>query len=67
MVCQASWAGSANGMAEPEDRIDELEEKIDEARRQAEDDGLLPGSQPKPSFADPDADGDVEPPNVVGV
>jgi hypothetical protein len=54
-------------MAEPGDRIDELEEKIDEARRRAEDDGLLPESEPKQTFADPDGDGDVEPPNVIGV
>jgi hypothetical protein len=54
-------------MPEPEDRIEELDEQIDEARRRAEDDGLLPDSEPDPTFADPDADGETEPPNVIGV
>jgi hypothetical protein len=54
-------------MAEPDDRIEEVEEKIDEARRRAEDDGLLPPEDPPRTFADPDGDGDVDPPNVIGV
>jgi hypothetical protein len=54
-------------MAEPEERIPELDEMIDEARRQAEDDGLVHDPTPKQTFADPDADGEVEPPNVIGL
>jgi hypothetical protein len=54
-------------MAEPEDRITEVQEKIDEARRRAEADGLLPDPTPQRTFADPDGDGDEEPPNVIGV
>jgi hypothetical protein len=54
-------------MAEPEDRLDEVQEKIDEARHRAEEDGLIPDPHPKRTFADPDGDGDEEPPNVVGV
>jgi hypothetical protein len=54
-------------MAQPEDRIAEVEETIEEARRQAEEDGLVPDPTPEQTFADPDGDGDVEPPNVVGV
>ena len=54
-------------MAEPGDRIDEVEEKIEDARRQAQEDGLLPDPNPKRTFADPEGDGDTAPPNVVGV
>jgi len=55
-------------MAAPDDdRLDDLEKTIDEARQRAEDDGLLPESDPEQTFADPDGDGDIEPPNVVGV
>ena len=53
-------------MAAPDERLDEVQEKIDEARQRAEDDGLLPDEDPEPTFADPDGDGDVEPPNIVG-
>jgi hypothetical protein len=54
-------------MAEPEERVAEVEKTIDEARRRAEDDGLLPDSTPERTFADPDGDGEEEPPNVIGV
>ena len=44
-------------MAEPsKERLDELGERIDKARRDAEEDGLLPDTTPERSFIDPDAD-----------
>jgi len=44
-------------MAEPtQERIDELGDRIDDARREAEDDGLLPDSTPEPTLVDPDPD-----------
>ncbi len=43
----------------PDDKqLDELEETIDDARRQAEDHGTIPDSEPEPSFVDPDGDGE---------
>ena len=43
----------------PDDKqIDELEETIDDARRQAEDHGTIPDSEPDPTFVDPDGDGE---------
>ena len=55
-------------MAAPdEDRLDELQDTIDRARDKAEDDGVLPADDPEQTFIDPDGDGDVEPPNVIGV
>ena len=55
-------------MATPDDdRLAELQEKIDRVRERAEDDGLLPEDDPKQTFADPDGDGEIEPPNVIGV
>jgi len=36
-----------------DERLDQLEERIDEARRQAEEDGLLPDSTPEPTFFEP--------------
>ena len=49
---------------EPSDeRLDELQEHIDEARAQAESDGLLPDSAPERTFADPEGDGVDDPPN----
>jgi hypothetical protein len=55
-------------MAAPdEERLEELEEKIDRAREQAEDHGTLPEDDPEQTFVDPDGDGDIDPPNVVGV
>jgi hypothetical protein len=54
-------------MAEPEDPLAEVQEAIDEARSEAEDDGLVQDPTPKQTFADPDGDGDVDPPNVIGV
>jgi hypothetical protein len=44
-----------------EQRSDELKEHIDETRRQAQHDGLLPDLEHhKRSFADPDGDGEEE-------
>ena len=44
-----------------EQRSEELQEHIDEARRQAQRDGLLPDPEHhRPTFADPDADGETE-------
>ena len=45
-------------MADPEqERLDELGDRIDTARRQAEDDGLLTDSTPEPTLVDPDPEG----------
>ena len=46
-----------------QDRLDELEEDIKQAREQAERDGLLPEDDPherKPTFVDPDPEGSGE-------
>lgn len=43
---------------EMQERVDELGEEIDAARRQAVEDGLLPDPHPRPTFIDPDGDGD---------
>jgi hypothetical protein len=44
-------------MAQPsQERLDELENRIEHARRDAEEDGLLPDSTPEPTFADPEGD-----------
>ena len=44
-------------MADPsEERLEALGDRIDKARRDAEEDGLLPDSTPEPSFKDPDPD-----------
>jgi hypothetical protein len=44
-----------------EKRSEELQEHIDETRRQAQHDGLLPDPEHhKRSFADPDGDGESE-------
>jgi hypothetical protein len=51
------------GQGEPKDvDLAEVQEKIDEARRRAEEDGLLPDSTPEPTYRDPDADGEPEQP-----
>jgi hypothetical protein len=50
-------------MAAPEERLEDLEQKIDDARRRAEDDGLIPDRDPDPTWADPDADGVEHPPD----
>lgn len=48
----------------PEDpRLDELDKTIDDARKQAEDHGTIPDSDPEPTFADPEGDGAEDPPN----
>lgn len=43
------------------DRLEELQEEIDEVRRQAEDHATIPPSDPPRTFADPDGDGEVDP------
>lgn len=49
-------------MADPsQERLDDLEETIDKARHQAEEDGLLTDETPEPTFVDPDADDDTDP------
>ncbi len=39
----------------PDEQLDDLEARIDSARKQAQDDGLLP-DEDRPSFFDPDGD-----------
>ena len=52
-------------MAEPsQERIDELEKRIDAARRDAEDHGLLPDSTPEPTFEDPNPGGPDRPARI---
>jgi hypothetical protein len=47
-------------MADPsEERLEELGDRIDKARRDAEEDGLLPDSTPEPSYRDPDPDDEL--------
>jgi hypothetical protein len=58
-------AGYAEGMPGDHDdlehRSEELKEHIDDARRKAQQDGLLPDPEHhRPTFADPDADGEDE-------
>ncbi|MET0728845.1 MAG: hypothetical protein ABWZ76_11165 [Acidimicrobiales bacterium] len=43
-----------------EDRLEELKERTDEVRRQAEEHGTLPDSTPEQSFIDPDGDGRID-------
>jgi hypothetical protein len=51
------------GQGEPKDvDLAEVQDHIDEARRQAEDDGLLPKDEPERTWLDPDADGEAEMP-----
>lgn len=40
-----------------QERLDELGERIEDVRRDAEDDGLLPEEEPDPTFIDPNPDG----------
>lgn len=48
----------------PDDqRLDELGQQIDDARKQAEDHGTIPDSDPEPTYADPDGDGEEGAPN----
>ena len=48
-------------MAEPsQERLDQLDEKIQSARSKAEDDNLLPETE-GPTLVDPDDDGKTEP------
>lgn len=43
-----------------QEQTDELQRDIDEARRQAQEHGSLPDSEPKQTYADPDGDGEEE-------
>lgn len=43
-----------------EERLEELKKGIDEARRQAEEHGTIPSSEPEQTFIDPDADGRID-------
>jgi hypothetical protein len=43
-----------------EQRLDDLEERTAAARRQAEEHGTLPPSEPEQTFIDPDADGRID-------
>ena len=45
-----------------EERLEELQDDIDRARRQAEEHGTLPDSTPQPTFIDPDGDGEPDRP-----
>jgi hypothetical protein len=40
-----------------QDKIDDLKDGIDDARRKAEEHGTIPDSTPEPTFIDPDGDG----------
>jgi hypothetical protein len=52
-------------MAEPsQERLDQLEDRIDAVRKDAEEDGLLPDSTPEPTFRDPDPDGPDRPARI---
>lgn len=44
-----------------QDQLDDLQDRIDEVRADAEEHGTLPSTDPAPTLADPDGDGDVEP------
>jgi len=49
-------------VAEPDqERLDRLGDRIDEARRDAEEDGLLPDSTPEPTFEEPNPEGEPTP------
>lgn len=49
-------------MADPQqDQLDELQDQIDDVRRDAEEHGTIPSDEPRQTLADPDGDGDVEP------
>ena len=43
-----------------EERLDQLEENIQQARRQAQEHGTLPPDEPEQTFIDPDADGQID-------
>ena len=51
-----------------QERLDRLEDGVEAARRQAEEDGMLPSSEPERTFIDPDGDGDTDEdaPGVIG-
>jgi hypothetical protein len=43
-----------------DERLDELEANIERARRQAEEHGTIPSSEPQQTFIDPDGDGRID-------
>lgn len=43
-----------------QERLDELQQDIDAARRKAEEDGTLPNPDHEPTFVDPDGDGEAD-------
>jgi hypothetical protein len=45
---------------EMEEKLEDLQEGIDAARRQAQDHGTLPDDEERPTFADPDGDGRIK-------
>jgi hypothetical protein len=52
-------------VAEPsQERLDQLEERIDDVRREAEDDGLLPDRDPEPTLYDPNPGGPDRPSRI---
>ena len=42
--------------------LQEVQDDIDDARRQAEEDGILPDSTPERTYLDPDGDGEPDQP-----
>lgn len=46
---------------EKQERLDDLEERIDKVRRDAEEHDVLPDSDPEPTFRDPNPDGPDRP------
>lgn len=42
---------------EMDEKLEQVEEDIDAARRQAEEHGTIPDTTPEPTFADPTGDG----------
>lgn len=45
---------------EADEKLEQVEEDIEAARRQAEEHGTIPDSTPEPTFVDPDADGRID-------
>jgi hypothetical protein len=48
-----------------QERLEELQDEIDDVRRGAEEHGTIPPSGPPRTFADPDGDGKVDPTPVT--
>jgi hypothetical protein len=58
-------------MATPEnsnadEELEQVQRDIDDARRQAQEDGTLPPDHPERTFIDPDGDGEPDAPGVLG-